>query len=62
VTPAVLAQQNPQNCLPECHVYSREANCPPSHPVSVGLCPGIALNGTNAKWQAVGRIGPVCRL
>ncbi|KAL5358486.1 hypothetical protein BJX96DRAFT_173482 [Aspergillus floccosus] len=40
VTPAVMAQQNPQNCLPECHVYSREANCPASHPAVGRIGPG----------------------
>lgn len=42
ITPAVMAQQNPQNCLDKCHVYSRSANCPASHPVGVYPCePGM---------------------
>ncbi|KAL1847494.1 hypothetical protein Plec18167_005120 [Paecilomyces lecythidis] len=41
VAPAVMAQgQNPKNCLPECHVYSRQANCPPSHPAVYREGPG----------------------
>ncbi|KAL4896166.1 hypothetical protein BDV59DRAFT_199376 [Aspergillus ambiguus] len=31
-TPAVMAEQNAQNCLAKCHVHSTGVNCPAAHP------------------------------
>ncbi|KAL4896005.1 hypothetical protein BDV59DRAFT_199228 [Aspergillus ambiguus] len=40
LAPAAMAQQNPQNCLDKCYVYSRDAKCPTDHPAVGRIGPG----------------------